>query len=164
MSTPTAPSNLIAARLLRMSTSAREDGDAERAEHLSLAAEISSQTGVAYTSDREADHDHAVVAIRSALDRFAAHRALPITLRTAVAEAVEDLGMGDGSHRIAAAQTLILAALDLLVAEAAANADPSADRTIDGLRHFAGGTVAPGYRDDLDAWQRRRRQADGLDP
>lgn len=164
MSTLTAPSNLIAARLLRMSASAREDGDADRAEHLALAAEISSQTGIAYTSDRADDHDRAIVAIRGAMDQFVAGRALPTALRTAVAEAAEDLGMGDGSHRIAAAQTLILAALGLLEAEAAANADPCADRTIDGLRRFAGGTVAPDHRDDLDAWQRRRRKAEGLDP
>jgi hypothetical protein len=88
---------------------------------------------------------------------------LPPALRTAISEATEDLRMGDGAHRIAAAQTLILAAITLLEAEAAAVADRYADRTIDELRRLAGGTAAPGWKDDLDAWQRRRRVADGLD-
>lgn len=161
------PSNLIATRLRRLSAIAQQNGSADRAARLALAATISAQTSIAYTSDHDEDHDRAVAVICDAVGQFTAGvrvDALPAALRTAIADAVDALGMGDGSHCIAAAQILILAALGMLEAEAAATADPLADRTIDGLRRLTGGTAAPGWNEDLDAWQRRRRQAEGLDP
>ncbi len=66
------PSNLVAARLLQLSTEARASGNLDLSGRLSLAATISDLTSAAYASDHDRDHDRAVEAIAGALERFAA--------------------------------------------------------------------------------------------
>lgn len=65
-------SNLIAARLLRLSAEAQTSGNLDLSERLSLAATISDLTAAAYASDHRQDHDRAVEAITGAMEQFAA--------------------------------------------------------------------------------------------
>ena len=94
------------------------------------------------------------------------HPALTPDLLAAIDEAGDHLEEGSASGRVAAAQTLILAAIDLLDEVARATKDRHARAyLIDHLQVLAGGNHEILSRDDnLDRWQCRLRKREGLDP
>jgi hypothetical protein len=95
-----------------------------------------------------------------------ANAALPIHLQRAIEDATDELEMGGTSNRVAAAQALILVAIEILDGVARETRDRNARAyIIDHLQVLAGGRHDILSRDDnLDRWQRRLRKAEGLDP
>jgi hypothetical protein len=90
---------------------------------------------------------------------------LPIHLQRAIEDATDELEMGGTSNRVAAAQALILAAIEILDGVARETRDRNARAyIIDHLQVLAGGRheILSGD-DNLDRWQRRLRKAEGLD-
>jgi hypothetical protein len=94
------------------------------------------------------------------------HPALTPNLLAAIDEAGDHLEEDSASGRVAAAQALILAAIDLLDEVARETTDRNARAyIIDHLQVLAGGDHEILSRDDnLDRWQRRLRKLEGLDP
>ena len=94
------------------------------------------------------------------------HPALTPDLVAAIDEAGDHLQEDTGSGRIAAAQALIQAAIDLLDEVARETKDRNARAyIIDHLQVLAGGDhEILSHDDNLDRWQRRLRKHEGLDP